>query len=256
MWYGRRSSDDSVFRMIMRRGIVLFGFAAGALAGLTVCFWPQPGPNLLLITLDTTRADRLGCYGYSAGRTPVLDSLAASGVVCERAFTVAPLTLPAHASLFTGLYPAENGVRSNGRGRLDAAVPTLAEVLKRRGYDTAAFVGSFVLAAKFGLNRGFQKYDDDFRPDEPADDELHRQRRGEAVVDSALTWLAGRKGRPFFCWVHLYDPHHPYVEHADLFGDEFAGRPYDAEIAYVDRQVGRLIDFLKARGLESRTLVV
>jgi arylsulfatase A-like enzyme/Tfp pilus assembly protein PilF len=240
----------------MRRRIALYTIAAGVLAGLAVWFWPRPRPNVLLITLDTARADRIGCYGYPAARTPVLDALAASGVLCERAYTVAPLTLPAHASVFTGLYPAENGVRTNGRGRLDESIPTLAEVLKRRGYDTAAFVASFVLDAKFGLDRGFKTYDDDFLSEEAASDALHRQRSGGVVVDAALAWLNQKRSGPFFCWVHLYDPHAPYLPHADLFGEAFADRPYDAEVAYVDQQVGRLVEFLKTNGLDSRTLVV
>src|SRR5262249_5393993 len=146
----------------------LFPGIATALAVVAALWlWPHSRPNLLLITLDTTRADRLGCYGYAPGRTPVLDGLAASGVLCDRAYTVAPLTLPAHASLFTGLYPAEHGVRTNGRGRLDDEIPTLAELLQRGGYDTAAFVASFVLDSKFGLDSGFKSYNDDVAADEP-----------------------------------------------------------------------------------------
>ena len=238
------------------RKTMMCGGAAVMIGILAYWIWPRPKINLLLITLDTTRADRLGCYGYAAARTPALDGLAAAGVVCEHAYTVAPLTLPAHTSLFTGLYPAETGVRSNGRGRLDDSIPTLAEVLKRQGYDTAAFVASFVLDARFGLARGFKKYDDDITASAPDADSSHRERDGAAVVDAALAWLEERPSRPFFCWVHLFDPHAPYLAHADLFNDEFADRPYDAEIAYVDRQVARLVDFLKSRGLESRTLVV
>src|SRR5262245_21468946 len=119
----------------MRRSVLLCGISAGVIGGLAFWLWPGPRPNVLLVTLDTTRADRLGCYGYSAARTPVLDSLAAGGVLCERAYTVAPVTLPAHTSLFTGLYPVESGIRTNGRGRLHDAVPTMAEVLQRQGYD-------------------------------------------------------------------------------------------------------------------------
>ncbi|MGE5191867.1 MAG: tetratricopeptide repeat protein [Deltaproteobacteria bacterium] len=240
----------------MRRRILWLAGAAGLLVVMAFIVWPSRKVNLVLVTLDTTRADRLGCYGYREGRTPVLDALARGGVVCTRARTVAPLTLPAHASLFTAKYPPESGVRTNGRGRLDDTVPTLAEALRRQGYENGAFVASFVLDRKFGLDRGFTTYDDDFVGDEPATDAIHRQRSGEAVVDAALAWLGGVVSRPFFCWVHLYDPHAPYQRHAELFGDEFAERPYDAEIAYADRQVGRLVDFLKTRGLESRTLVV
>ncbi len=240
----------------MPRRLLLLGMVIAAVAGLASWFRPGPRPNLLLITLDTTRADRLGCYGYSGGRTSTLDSLAAAGVVCEHAYTVAPLTLPAHASLFTGLYPVESGIRTNGRGRLDDALPTLAEVLQRQKYETGAFVASYVLNGKFGLDRGFSKYDDDFVDDKPSADSVQRERNGESVVDAALAWLGKNHTRPFFCWVHLFDPHAPYRAHFELFGEEFADRPYDAEIAYADQQVERLLEFLKRQGLESQTLVV
>src|SRR5262245_48779505 len=110
----------------MRRSVLLVGISVCVIGGAVYWLWPRPHPNVLLVTLDTTRADRLGCYGYTAARTPVLDALAAAGVLCERAYTVAPVTLPAHTSLFTGLYPVENGIRTNGRGRLHDAVPTVA----------------------------------------------------------------------------------------------------------------------------------
>ncbi len=245
----------------MPRRILLLGAAAAMLAGVAWLFRSglirgAEKPNFLLVTLDTTRADRLGCYGYSAAATPVLDALAAEGVLCERAFTVAPITLPSHTAMFTGLYPAENGVVTNGRGRLDDSIPTLAEVLQREGYDTGAFVATFVLNRKFGLERGFRTYDDDFADEEAAPDARHRQRHGQSVVDAALKWLGVKRDKPFFCWVHLYDPHDPYLPHTDVFGDKYADRPYDAEIAYVDMQVGRLVDFLKSQRLDTRTLMV
>jgi arylsulfatase A-like enzyme/tetratricopeptide (TPR) repeat protein len=240
----------------MQRKIIVCGATAAALGILAIWLWPRPRVNVLLITLDTTRADRLGCYGYAGARTPVLDALAASGVLCEHAYTVAPLTLPAHTSLFTGLYPAEHGVRSNGRGRLDDSIPTMAEILRRHGYDTGAFVASFVLDSTFGLAKGFRTYDDDIVEDAATDGSHHRERDGQRVVDSALAWLAEKRAGPFFCWVHLYDPHAPYVLHEDLFGDEFVDQPYDAEIAYMDRQVGRLVDFLRGHRVASETLIV
>src|SRR5438445_5339480 len=168
----------------MRRVTLFFGVTAGVVAALACCLERTSRPHLLLITLDTTRADRIGCYGYGSGKTPALDALAASGVLCEQARTVAPLTLPAHVSLLTGLYPAESGIRTNGRGRLPEAIHTLAEVLKRQGYDTGAFVASFVLNRKFGLDRGFQVYDDDFPDDGSGLHGLHRRRDGGGVVDS------------------------------------------------------------------------
>lgn len=245
----------------MRQRKLLWGAAAALVAGLSwvVCsslIRTGPKPNLLLVTLDTTRADRLVCYGYAAGETPVLDSLAGEGVLCERAFTVAPITLAAHTTMFTGLYPAESGIVTNGRGRLHDSIPTLAEVLERQGYDTGAFVASFVLNSKFGLNRGFRTYDDEFASTEPGSDTMHRQRHGASVVEAALNWLGMKREKPFFCWVHLYDPHAPYMSHTDLFGNKYIDRPYDAEIAYVDRQVGRLVDFLKSSHADDQTLVV
>jgi arylsulfatase A-like enzyme/Tfp pilus assembly protein PilF len=213
-------------------------------------------PNVLLITLDTTRADRLGCYGYALAHTPTLDALAAQGVLFERAYTPAPLTLPSHASMMTGLYPPEHGLMTNGRGRLDDDISTLAEVLRDAGYDTAAFLGSFVLHSKFGLDRGFRQYDDDMTNTDPTEDGLHRQRDGVWVVDSALAWLARRRQKPFFCWVHLYDAHAPYLAHLEEFGDRFDDRPYDGGIAYVDQQVARLVKHLEANRLGAQTLVV
>src|SRR5262245_58641206 len=213
-------------------------------------------PNVLLITLDTTRADRLGCYGYAPALTPTLDALAAAGVLFERACTPAPLTLPSHASMMTGLYPREHGLITNGRGRLEENIPTLAEDLRDAGYDTAAFVGSVVLHSQFGLQRVLAAYDDDMTHTDPTEHGLHRQRDGKRVVDSALAWLQQPRKSPFFCWVHLYDPHAPYVAHADEFGDRFQNHPYDAEIAYVDRQIQRLVNHLEANRLWERTLVV
>jgi arylsulfatase A-like enzyme/Tfp pilus assembly protein PilF len=240
-----------------RVGLVVFGLAALAtgLLGWRAVVHSRP-PNVLLITLDTTRADRLGCYGYALALTPTLDALAAEGVLFERACTPAPLTLPSHASMMTGLYPPEHGLVSNGRGRLDENIPTLAESLRDAGYDTAGFIGSFVLHSKFGLQQGFASYDDDMTNTRPTEHGLHRQRDGVQVVDSALAWLTQRRTKPFFCWVHLYDPHNPYLAHADEFGDRFQDRPYDGEIAYVDRQVQRLVKHLDSNQFRERTLVV
>ncbi len=239
-------------------------FAVTLIAGFVVAayllgFFPRSRPtvNVLFITLDTTRADRLGCYGYQKALTPALDGLAAQGVLFERAYSPAPLTLPAHATMFTGLYPPEHGLRTNGRGRLDASIPTLPSLAATSGYDTGAFVASFVVDSKFGLDPGFAVYDDDLSTAEAADEAIHRQRDGKLVVDAALNWLKQpREKKPFFCWVHLYDPHYPYLDHQAEFGDQFAGRPYDAEIAYTDRQIKRLLDHLSEVGLAEQTLVV
>jgi arylsulfatase A-like enzyme/Tfp pilus assembly protein PilF len=228
---------------------------AGGLFGWRTFVAPMR-PNVLLVTLDTTRADRLGCYGYAPALTPALDALAARGVLFERAYTPAPLTLPSHASLMTGLYPPEHGLLVNGRGRLDESLSTLAEVFRDAGYDTAAFLGSFVLHSKFGLDRGFRTYDDDMTNTDPTEDGLHRQRDGVWVVDAALAWLERRRTEPFFCWVHLYDAHAPYLTHSEDFGDRFQDSPYDGGIAYVDLQVRRLMNHLDTKGHKEQTLVV
>lgn len=241
-----------------RSRVVWAVVACLAAAGLWAAwaYWSQPRLNVILVTLDTTRADHLGCYGAAEALTPQLDRLASEGVLFERVYTTAPLTLPAHASMFTGLYPPEHGLRTNGKHRLSDDVPTLAEAFLSRGYETGAFVASFVVHSKFGLNRGFQTYDDDLTGTIPTDEALHRSRDGDVVMDRALAWLKGRSQRPFFCWIHLYDPHAPYLDHRDRFGDRFVEHPYDAEIAFVDEQIGRLLQHLRDRKLEQNTLVM
>ena len=229
-------------------------------AGGVSWWWLTPRRmNLLIITLDTTRADRLGAWGGPAGLTPVLDDLAARSAVFEKAFAPVPLTLPAHASLFTGLYPPEHGLRlNNGLSRLNSKIPVLAEMLQQRGYRTGAFIGSFVLDKQFGLDRGFDHYDDTLDAGHGpvgADPHNHKMRLGERVVDAALGWLRGGR-QPYFCWIHLFDPHFPYQPREELFGNQYRDRPYDAGIAYVDLQVGRLLDHLRQTGQLEHTLVV
>ena len=164
--------------------------------------------SVLLVTVDTLRADRLGCYGDTRARTPRIDALAAAGTLFERAFTPVPITLPAHASLFTGLIPPAHGVRGNGAFALAKGVATLAEAFAGDGRATAAFVGGFPLARRFGLDRGFGHYDD--RMGKPSGVHYEfAERRADAVVDAAISWLAQQPG-DVFVWVHLFDPHAPY----------------------------------------------
>jgi arylsulfatase A-like enzyme/Flp pilus assembly protein TadD len=224
--------------------------------------------NVVLVTLDTTRADRLGCYGYRAGDTPVLDALAAHGVRFEEALTSVPMTLPAHATILTGLEPPEHGIRVNGKQTLSTGVATLAEELAARGYQTGAFLAAFVLNRKFGLDRGFGTYDDDLAgaPKQEVPERLSMYRPGNLVTDAALGWLdrvvgtaegGGTPARPFFCWLHLYDTHYPYAVHTELAQARFAGTAtYDAELAFMDGQVGRIVAFLKEHNLIDSTLVV
>lgn len=240
------------------RAIAYLAVLAGAgIALRQYVFVPAP-LNVLLVTFDTTRADHLGCYGYSGALTPALDALAARGTLFERAYAPAPLTLPSHASMLTGLYPPEHGLHANGQNQLADGIPTLAEILSNAGYQTGAFVGAFVLDSKFGLDRGFGTYNDELGDAQGhgASDASHRWRDGQQVVDAALAWLKGRRQQPFFCWVHLYDAHYPYDPHRDVFLRQFDGRPYDAEIAYIDLQLKRLTKFLNHEGHEKNTLIV
>jgi arylsulfatase A-like enzyme/tetratricopeptide (TPR) repeat protein len=205
------------------------------------------GFNLILVSVDTLRADHLSSYEDSSHKTPHMDRLASEGVLYENVSTVAPTTLPAHASLFTGLTPVAHGVRDNVGFYLGDGTTTLAEHLKSQGYETAAFIGAFVLDSRFGLDRGFDRYDDDVESgtDDGVGSGFVAQRRGAEVLESALEWLGSRGGtnRPFFAFIHFYEPHTPYEG------------GYRAEVAQVDSLVGQLLSWLEARGLDERTVV-
>lgn len=215
----------------------------------------RPGANLLLITIDTCRSDRVSCYGNHRIRTPNLDALAAGGVLFADAQCQAPITLPSHCSIMTGLYPTAHGVRDNGRFTLDPSNTTLAEVLAARGYETAAFVGAFPVLGKFGLAQGFATYSDDVASRRVRGHGVIRERRASEVTSKAIEWLAGAGDAPFFAWVHYFDPHWPY-EPPEPYDAQYASFPYDGEIAFVDAQIGRLLDALAERGLAQNTIVV
>ena len=217
----------------------------------------QPAPaasarNVLLITIDTLRADHVGAYGYGRAHTPAFDALAKSGARFDRAYAAAPITLTSHATLLTGRYPPGHGARHNGM-RLDLKTPTIAETLGPAGFATAAFVAAFPLDRRFGLIKGFQTYGD--RMPRDANGRPANERPGSQVVDEALQWLARHSGDRFFLWVHLFEPHAPYGNPAD---PAQAAQPvevrYDHEITEADRQAGRLIDALGDRKPE--TLIV
>jgi arylsulfatase A-like enzyme/Tfp pilus assembly protein PilF len=217
-----------------------------------------PALNVLLVTLDTTRADRLGAYGDGSRATPAFDRLAREGVLFERAIAPAPLTLPAHATLLTGVDPPIHGVRDNGGYVLGEAQTTLAEVLRGAGYATGAFVGAFVVDSKWGLDQGFDDYVDRFDLTRTSDHGISIadiSRPAGDVADAALSWLGSTIDRRFFAWVHFYDAHVPY-EPPEPWRSQFASRPYLGEIAYADAQLGRLIGWLRDRSLLERTVVV
>ncbi len=212
-------------------------------------------PNLLMITLDTVRADYLSCNGSKRAQTPYLDRLARGGVNFTRARTSVPLTLPAHASIMTGNYPPVHGIRDNGSYRLPEEQLTLAEVLDGHGYETAAFIGAFVLESDFGLAQGFDVYDEGDWGNADALENLGAERSADSVRDAFSGWLKGRAGEgPFFAWVHLYDPHAPYVP-PEPFRKRYAENPYAGEIAYTDAVVGKIVEDLESATLLGSTLI-
>ena len=244
----------------MRRALILALVSVPGLAlALAGCHGPKPETaarsrprNLLLLTLDTTRPDRLGCYGSPSGATPNLDALAARGARLEEAVAPVALTRPSHATLLTGLEPRQHGVWSNGPYRLEPAFTTIAERFSQRGFSTAAVVSSFVLGRSFGLDQGFARYDDTVAEAPGADPE----KTADAAERSASTWIgSGAAAPPFFLWVHFYDPHHPYVP-PEPYSSRFRSDPYAGEVAFMDAAIGRLLHALAAKGLEAETLVV
>lgn len=249
--------------LVLGAGMWLLLRPAPDAAGRVARFWASRGiekPNVVLMTLDTTRADHLACYGYPDVKTPNLDALAGRGVLFEQAATSSPLTLPAHCSIMTGMYPTYHGVRVNGNTALSQEQTTIAEVLSSRGYQCGAFIGAFVLDGRWGLDQGFQHYDDEFDLRKYKHIDLGAvQRPGREVMDAALAWLDGKKAGPFFAWIHLYDPHAPY-EPPEPYYSEYSPRGrvglYDGEIASMDNQIGRALTWLNENGLDEKTIVV
>jgi len=225
--------------------------------------WAAKGvekPNVILVTLDTTRADHLGCYGSTTVRTPNLDALARRGVLFEQAATATPLTLPSHCTIMTGMYPTFHGVRVNGNTALSEEQTTLAEVFSAKGYQCGAFIAAFVIDGRWGLKQGFEHYDDRLDLSRQKHIDLGAiQRPANEVMDAALAWLDGRKSAPFFTWIHLYDPHTPY-EPPEPYRSEYGGRGmaglYAGEVAFMDEQIGRLTAWLERTGLDKSTVLV
>jgi arylsulfatase A-like enzyme/Flp pilus assembly protein TadD len=228
---------------------------------LTACSGENPSteipirPNVFLITVDTLRADHLSSYGYREIQTPQIDSLGEDGLLFSQAITPVPITLPAHASIMTGLYPFSHGIRDNSGGVLDSEAVTLAEALNRHQYETGAFVGAFVLDSRFGLDQGFETYFDNFESD--TFDLVNLQiseRRADSVLSEVQDWIRRNKQSPMFCWIHLFDPHTPYdppesFRSADL-------HPYDSEILFTDYELGKFFQFLKSQDLYQKSLII
>jgi choline-sulfatase len=253
-------------RPLLRKAlaVLVFLFVLAVLAGVAaqstrLVRWEAAGGrtgryNVILVTVDTLRADHLGCYGYPRARTPAMDRLAADGILFERAETSAPITLPAHASILTGTYPAYHGVRNNGSYRLGPRAETLAEILHAHGYSTGAIIAGYPLVTRFGLSQGFDVYDDHL-PAERDRQVGFRERGAAEVTRLGISWLQGKAGERFFLWLHYFDPHAPYSPPA-AFADRFPLSPYDGEIAYVDAELKALLDGVRKLGLSTQTLVV
>jgi choline-sulfatase len=230
--------------------------ARAAVAPASVGSAPAPHPSVVLITLDTVRADHIGCYGSAGAKTPALDGLAREGMRFANAYTVVPITLPSHAAILTGAYPMWSGVRTFTSPALPADIPTLAEILKRTGYATAAFVSAYALNSMWGLNRGFDSYDDQTDLGSRSGSDLFLlTRAGDLTTDRMLSWLDGHAATPFFVWLHLYDAHSPYRS-PQPYRSEHDGHPYDAAISFDDAQVARVLAALRSKGIYEHTLVI
>jgi arylsulfatase A-like enzyme/Flp pilus assembly protein TadD len=211
------------------------------------------GRNLLFVTLDTLRPDRLGSYGSKAGLTPNLDRLASEGIRFDRVLAHVPTTLASHTSIFTSLYPNQHGVRDNGTFRVEETLPTLATTLKASGFETGAFVGAFVLDARFGLNRGFDVYDDYYGEKRGSLSFAQVERPANDVIASAERWIGQARG-PWFAWIHLFDAHAPYRPPPE-FARKHANDPYGGEVAFLDATLGGFLSRLSASGRLEGTVV-
>ncbi len=234
----------------MRRNVIwtLLVVLAGALPARAQL--PAKTP-VLIITMDTTRADKLGCYGNADGLTPSLDALAHRCVLFEHCETAIPLTVPSHTTIFSGLDPISHGVRKNLENRIPTTIPLLQEEFQKAGYATGAFVSSFVLMGRWGMDRGFGKYDSSFYDPRRPDD---TERTADKTLVAALPWVLSQKG-PWYCWIHLYDPHFPYAP-PEPYLSRHQAQPYDGEIAYMDACLGEFFQKLQASGILDKTLVV
>ncbi len=212
--------------------------------------------NYIIITVDTLRADRIGCYGFSEIKTPTMDTFATRGVKFDKCISQAPLTLPSHTSILTGTYPTFHGVRDNGGFLVPEEMATLAELMRQNGFQTSAFVAAYVLDSKWGLDQGFDHYFDNFDLSKYETVSLGRvQRRGDEVLDEVIPWMEEHKHEKFFSWIHLYDPHTPY-EPPSPYAEIYPNQPYIGEIAYTDSLLARLWDYLDKNDLINNTILV
>ena len=245
------ASSSSRWRSLVAAGIIIIAVGAWLL-------WQFMSPaqeirNILLISIDTCRADHLSCYGYKSKTTPNIDAVVAEGILFENTITPVPITLPAHSSMLTGTIPPYHGVHDNGVDYLDdESNITLAEILKDAGFTTGAAVSAFVLDSTFGIGQGFETYNDRF---DTMEYNTVVQRRGGETTHIALDWLEKNKDKRFFFFLHYFDPHAKY-QPPQPFASRFASNPYAGEIAYTDHCIGRVLGKLKELGLDDSTLVI
>ncbi len=226
--------------------------------GRPLAMGTKPGPldyNLILITIDTIRADHLGCYGYKSVQTPNIDKLASGGVLFSTAISPVPITLPSHSTIMTGLYPGQHGVRNNGTFFLSKEATTLAELMKGHGYQTGACVGACVLDSVYGLDQGFDYYNDHFTPGKLRENFLFNERKGEEVNRVAIKWIEDHRDGRFFLWLHYFDPHSPYFPPIP-YSLKYFDHLYDGEIAYVDACIGELLEKIWLMGLMDNTVII
>ena len=245
----------------MKKKTIIFGIFLIVLISVVLVFLKEKNRvkrnsalNLIVFTLDTTRADRVSAYGYKEKTTPNIDKLAEDGVLFLNARTSVPLTLPSHCSIFTGTYPLYHKVRNNGNYFLNKKITTLAEVLKSNGFTTAAFVSAFVLDSRYGINQGFDYYDDNIKPQLNSGD-WQPERRAKRIYQLFSKWFANNYRQHFFVWLHFYDPHMPYDPPEDKYIMDYDD-PYDGEIAYMDHYIGEIINLLREKGVLKNTLIV
>jgi arylsulfatase A-like enzyme/tetratricopeptide (TPR) repeat protein len=236
----------------MKQAVRPLALVAALALALSIHAQPAP-PDVVLVTIDTVRADHIGAYGYAKGSTPAIDRLARDGVRFADATSQAPLTGPAHAALLTGAYPARFGVRDNATTPLPASATTMAEVFKARGYRTGAFIGAFIVDAQYGFGQGFDTFDARFARFDSGD-RINARRPGSEVADAAVNWIDAAGSGPLFAWVHLYDAHGPYDVPA-AYRTRFPSAPYDAAISYVDACVGRITAALERSGRLESTII-
>jgi choline-sulfatase len=254
--------NGTAFPAPRRVAVAVFAAALLGVAGLVAFRHPRvQGParplHILLVTIDTLRADHLGCYGFPRAATPTLDGLAARGVRFATAVVHVPLTAPSHASILTGRTPPHHGLRDNGGFVLPPSARSIAEYFRESGYRTAAFISGFPLDRRFGFDRGFETYDDHLPKGNDPRRTPYVERTADRTTDAVLRWLeaSGGPGGAWFVWVHYYDPHAPYEPPGD-FASRFAATPYDGEIAFVDAELGRLLRALDTRDPTGGTLVL